>query len=459
MQVAVDPAKTRGPAPPLRGVHVGDSPEPFLEEDVARLKQEVGITCIRYGVEARTLSDENTETYHAAGFRAVGEFLDWCAKHGVHCVLDLHNALGRQYGGDARLWREKHFQDRFVSLWEQLVRRFRGHPALAAYELLNEPEPPDNDFAVWNALQQRTTAAVRALDPHCPIVVDSIGYARPQNFSGLALSGDANTVYSFHNYQPGPYHCQKRRELQDQSTYYYPGFIPHKRPEKPLDFSQAHIATHEGKFWNRRQLLEEWREVFAFRERHRAPLFCGEFGCVSDVPEMTDMVYLMDEISVFQEEGIAWTLYNCMYRTSETYWRTHFDCNLYIACTPEKLLRRFARKIALVEFFARTEGDVLAIAQPDDEWIGVYGIRCLDGSTRVLLSNKDRETARTVSLAIAGVPPQWSGTLGTMERGDEGFVYQGRRELAQGTMTLTLPALSLALLTVPASGQRLWGER
>lgn len=456
MLIAVDPAKTRGPVPALRGVHVGDSPEPFVEEDLARLKEELGVTCVRYGVEARTLSDEQTETYHEAGFRAVGDFLDWCAKHGVHCVLDLHNALGRQYGGDPRLWRETYFQDRFVALWEELARRFRGHPAVAAYELLNEPEPPDNDFTVWNRLQQRTTAALRRLDARRTIIVDSIGYARPQNFSGLALSGDPNTVYSFHNYQPGPYHCQKRRELQDQSTYYYPGFIPHKRPEKPLDFSQAHISTGEGKLWNRQQLIEEWKEVFAFRDQHRAALFCGEFGCVSDVPEMTDMVYLMDEISIFQEERISWTLYNCMYRTSDEYWKTHFDCNLYIAYTPEKLLRRFARKIALVEFFCRTEGEVLAVPQPADEWVGVYAVRCPDGGVKLLLSNKDREAAKTVTVSIAGLPPEWSGTLRTMARGDERFACQGRREIAQGALSLNLPALSLALLSVPAAGLRLW---
>jgi hypothetical protein len=58
MPIAVDPTRTRGPVPALRGVHVGDSPEPFIEEDVARLKAELGATCVRYGVEARTLSDE-----------------------------------------------------------------------------------------------------------------------------------------------------------------------------------------------------------------------------------------------------------------------------------------------------------------------------------------------------------------------------------------------------------------
>lgn len=455
VRISVDPAQARGPVPALRGVHMGDSPQPFVEEDVARLKQEVGVTCVRYGMEPRALTEEHSEVYHEQGFRQVETFLDWCSRYGVRCVLDLHNAHGRLFGGDPRLWRETYFQDRFVALWERLVRRFRDHPAVAAYELLNEPEPPDDDHAVWNRLHQRTTEALRRIDPQRTLIVDSIGYAKPRCFAGLEPNGDANTVYSFHNYQPGPYHCQKRRELKDQSTYAYPGFIPHKRPEgDPRDFSLAHFEPSEARFWNRPQLLEEWEEAFRFRRRHGVGLFCGEFGCVSDVPEMTDMVYLMDQISLFQEEGIHWTLYNAMYRTDDPYWKEHFDCGLYIWYSPERRLYRFGRKIALMEVFCRLEGEVLCLTQPADGWVGVYGIRQPDRTLSLLVSNKGQQEPREVALSVAGLPSEWSASLKTMARGDDGFVYQGHRRLQGGELRLTLPPLSLALLEIPSD--RVW---
>jgi len=456
MTIDIDPKKVRRTAPTMRGVYLGDSPQPFVEEDVARLKEEVGVTCIRFGMEPRRLSDEKEEIYHEKGFHYVKSVLDWCEKYDIHCVLDLHNALGRLGGGDSRLWKQKYFQDRFVALWEQLVRRFTDHPAVAAYELINEPEPPDQDFAVWNQLHQRTVEAVRQIDTYRTIIVNSIGYARPQNFSGLELTGDPNTVYSFHNYQPGPYHCQKRRQLKDQSTYYYPGYIPNKRPENPLDFDMAHVDPGEAKFWNRQQLMDEWQDVFAFRDRHNVPIFCGEFGCVSDVPEMTGIMYLMDEISIFQEEGMHWTLYNTMYRTDDPYWKEHFDCGIYIYYSPEKKLYRFGRKIALMEFFCRTEGEILELSQPEDEWIGIYGIKRPDGSLAVLLSNKDRRTDKSLELSIGDVPPGWSVTMRTMSPGDEGFVHQGHRTLSAGRLKLNLPPLSLALITIPAPHQRAW---
>lgn len=457
MKITVDPKKVRGSVPTMRGTYLGDSPQPFVEDDVARLKNEVGVTCIRYGMSPGSLSDEKEEIYHEQGFRQVGRVLDWCAKYDVHCVLDLHNALGRQYGGDSRLWQEQYFQDRFVALWQEIVRRFRDHPAVAAYELINEPEPPNDDFAVWNKLHQRTVAAIRKLDPQKAIIVDSVGYARPQNFSGLELTGDPNTVYSFHNYQPGPYHCQKRRHLKDQSTYYYPGYIPHKRPEgDALDFEVAHLDPREGKYWNKQQLIEEFSEVFSFRDRHQVPIFCGEFGCVSDVPPMTDMIYLMDEISIFHEQGIHWTLYNTMYRTSDPYWQNHFDCGLYIWYSPEKRLYRFGRKIALIEFFCRSEGEVLAIPSPNDENIGIYGVREPDGNLALLVSNKDRHDGKQVILEVDGLTPGYPASWWTMAYGDQGFVFQGSKVAGAEGLSLSLPPASLIKLEIAGGAKERW---
>ncbi|HEY3282577.1 MAG TPA: cellulase family glycosylhydrolase [Armatimonadota bacterium] len=450
VSVVVNPVRVLGAVPVWRGVYLGDSPEPFVEEDVARLKQEVGVTCIRYGMEPRALVAEELSGLREEGFQQVREVLDWCAIYGVHCILDLHNAPGRLYGGDPRLWRESAYQDRFVGLWRELVARFRDHPAVAAYELLNEPEPPDGDFGVWNRLAQRTAEAVRGLDEDRPIIVDSIGYARPEAFAGLELSGVSGALYSFHNYQPGPYHCQKRRELSDQSTYAYPGFIPHKRPAgDPKDFSLAHFEPTEARFWNRAELVEEFQEPLRFRERHGVPLFCGEFGCVSDVPPMTDMVYLMDEISILQERGIGWTLYNTMYRTNDPYWRDHFDCGLYIWYSPEQRLYRFRRKIALMRFFCANEGEVLDLPQPEDAWVGLYGLRDPGGTLKLLVANKHRQDSREVELQVRDQPERWTCWYSRMSEGDEGFVPRGPLALEQGRARLDLPPLTLALLEVP----------
>ena len=460
--ISIDPKDIKAPVPALRGSYVGDSPHPFVEEDIARLKQEVGMTAIRFGMEPRNLTDEKEVRYKEPGFKYVGDILDWCAKYEIQAVLDQHNALGRGFGGDPRLWKEQYFQDRFVGIWEEIARHFKGHPAVAAYEFLNEPEPPNvngsPDFAVWNKLYKRTLDAVRKIDPYKTVIIDSIGYAQARTFPGLELSGDPNTVYSFHNYAPGPYHAQKRREQKDKSTYYYPGFIPRNRPENPQDFSMAHVGTTEGKFWNRAQLIEEFAPPIAYKKQHNVPMFCGEFGCVSDCPPMTDMVYLMDEISIFHENGITWTLYNTMYRTDDPYWKTHFDCGIYSYHVPDKQLYRFDRKIALIGYFCRNEGDVLNVSQPADDWVGLYAMRRRDAAVSALVSNKNREEAKDVTVKIAGLPPVWSAAVHRMDLQSKGFDPEAGKTITNGELTLKLPPLTILQLTIAAPNGGAWRQ-
>ncbi|MHB9032038.1 MAG: glycoside hydrolase family 5 protein [Anaerolineae bacterium] len=448
--IRIDLSAVVGQAPAWRGTYLGDSPLPLGAHDVARLRSEVGVTCIRLGLEPANLCNESAAEFYPSGFAYITEMLDACAHNQVACILDLHNAHGRRYGGDPRLWRESGFRVGFITLWQELARRTRGHPALAAWELLNEPEPPDNDYAVWNDLHQRATEAIRALDTHTPLVIDSIGYAKPQTFAGLALNGDPNTLYSFHNYQPGPFHCQKRRELADQSTYYYPGYIPRVRPGagQALDFNLAPSAPEPARVWNRPQLIEEVAEPRAFRGRQHVPLFCGEFGCVSDVPDMTDLVYLMDEISIFQEQEIPWTMYNTMYRTNEAWWRSHFDCGIYISYPPEDQLFRYGRKIALLRFFCSLEGTVLRLEQPADGWLGIYGLKENNGTAHILLANKHREETRSLQLEF---PSSFTTcTWRTLGKEDDDFVTQGQKKLENGQLNLKLAPLSLCWLMLPA---------
>jgi len=60
-----------------------------------------------------------------------------------------------------------------------------------------------------------------------------------------------------------------------------------------------------------------------------------------------------------------------MHRTADAYWRDHFDCGLYIYNTPEQRRYRYERRIALLGFFCRTEGEVLLLSQPEDTWVGL----------------------------------------------------------------------------------------
>jgi len=430
----VDWRKVLGPAPALRGIHMAPLKGGYQEEDVVRLKA-MGATCVRFGFSGLILEEEDTPgQYKEEGFRYLERFVGWCEKHGIGAILDMHGAVGRRKGEDTRIWKHyfgskdpKEYQDRFVNLWREIARRFARRQGVVAYELLNEPNPPESDFEVWNRLAKRATAAIREVDPAGHgVIVDSIGYANPGKFRGLEPTGDANTIYSFHNYQPAQYHKQKRpwSFSVDGQTYYYPGIVG-------------------GKYWNRRQLREVLEPAVAFARRQGVQLFCGEFGCVSDCPEMTDMIYLMDQISLFHELGIGWTMFNYMRRESKPYWKKHFDCNLFIYYIPERRLYSFERKINFIRFFLEKEGEVLSLRQPEDRDVTCYGVRDAKGNVSLLVSNKDREREKVVRLEMAGVDCELKSCVSVMDAGADGFQPTGELSLERGRAELTLPKLSI----------------
>ncbi len=434
--VRLDPQKVLRHVPELRGIHMAPLKDPYQEEDVIRLKA-IGARCVRFGFSALILEDEeNPGQYKEAGFQYLDNFVAWCEKHSLPAILDMHHAIGRRKWEDTRIWKHyfgskdpREYQDRFVNLWREIALRFAHRGGVAAYELLNEPNPPDDDFAVWNDLARRATAAIREFDQNHPIIVDSIGCANPSKFTGLIPIGDPNIIYSFHNYEPHDYHQQKRpwSFSVNGDTYYYPGII-------------------KGTYWNRRRVRAVFAPPVRFAQNHNVRLFCGEFGCVSDCPPMTDMIYLMDQISLFHELGIGWTMFNYIQRESKPYWKSHFDCNLFIYFVPESRLYTFERKLNLIRFFLEKEGDVLALDQPSDEDVTLYGVREPHGRISVLVSNKDREAQKRFRLELTGFDHAPLGFLSIMDETTQSFEPMGPLDLESDRCELTLPKLSIARL-------------
>jgi hypothetical protein len=64
----------------------------------------------------------------------------------LYVILDMHGAPGRQSGMDHsgrvgynKLWSNKGYQKQTAWLWNQISKRYKDEPTVAAYDLLNEP--------------------------------------------------------------------------------------------------------------------------------------------------------------------------------------------------------------------------------------------------------------------------------------------------------------------------------
>ena len=97
----------------------------------------------------------------------------------------------------SNLWKEPAYQDQTVYLWEQVAAHYRGEPAVAAYDLLNEP---GGDFKSTGVTQweffDRAYRAVRAVDPEHIVMMESCW--NPENLPVPDRYGWQNVAYQYH---------------------------------------------------------------------------------------------------------------------------------------------------------------------------------------------------------------------------------------------------------------------
>jgi endoglucanase len=180
----------------------------FTETDAARAAQ-IGFNAIRLAMNSRLLMPEGQDAFDETEFDHLSKLVDWCEKHDLYVIFDMHAAPGGQTGHNAiddsptdtpELFNSPTYQDRLVRLWTEIARRFADSRVVAGFDLLNEPIHPDfsdlND-KLW-PLYVEVGNAIRGVDPNHAIIVEGAAWA--DNWSALAGPFDANMIYSFHKY-------------------------------------------------------------------------------------------------------------------------------------------------------------------------------------------------------------------------------------------------------------------
>jgi len=180
----------------------------FTEADVASAAH-IGFNAIRVAMNSRLLMPEGQDAFDETEFVHLSNLVEWCEKHHVYVIFDMHAAPGGQTGHNAiddsptntpELFSNSIDQDRLLRLWTEIARRFVNSPTVAGFDLLNEPINPD--FASLNdqlwPLYVRIGNAIRGVDPNHAIIVEGAAWAN--NWSTLADPFDDNMIYSFHKY-------------------------------------------------------------------------------------------------------------------------------------------------------------------------------------------------------------------------------------------------------------------
>lgn len=197
----------------------------ITEADIKRIA-EVGFNSVRVPLNARLFLTEGEHAVDVAeGFELLANVVRWCRQAGIYAVIDMHGAPGGQTGANiddsARdqpdLFADKRNQVRLVELWVKIATRFRDEPAVAAYDLLNEPLPERTGAAAkykqeLEPLYRRITTAIRAVDKKHMITLEGADWAN--EWSVFTTRFDDNLLYQFH------YYCWDRPDqLKNISQY------------------------------------------------------------------------------------------------------------------------------------------------------------------------------------------------------------------------------------------------
>ena len=190
----------------------------ITEYDLDEIKN-MGFNCVRvpfwyrnfyYDDNGTKILDENGEWDFSR--------LDWvvseCAERRLYVILDMHGAVGYQSdaphngdGGNCGLYEDTEQGERYRELtdelWTAIASRFEGNPAVAMYDLLNEPmcdvDAGEIERRINNEfIYTRLYDTVRAVDEDHIITMEAIwtAIALPHAF----MKGWDNVVYQVHFY-------------------------------------------------------------------------------------------------------------------------------------------------------------------------------------------------------------------------------------------------------------------
>jgi hypothetical protein len=192
----------------------------------------MGMTCVRLPIYYELLErDARPGVYRADGWRVIDAAVSNCAARGLYCILDLHGAPGGQSGdhttgqtGRNKLFFDKRFQDRTVALWKAIATRYAANPAVAGYDLLNEPWGAPKPEALLD-LYDRIYRAIRAVDQHHLIFLEDRGpgtsieeLPKPRRRNWRSI------VYEFHPYLFDKHDPASHRAFVDERVRTYEAF-------------------------------------------------------------------------------------------------------------------------------------------------------------------------------------------------------------------------------------------
>lgn len=168
----------------------------------------MGMNAVRFYLNYKTFeADGEPYKYLPDGWAWLDSNVAWAKRNRVYLMLNMHIPQGgfQSLGTGFGLWDVRSNQMRLAALWKAIAVRYRDEPAIASFDLLNEPGVSQNR-SQWMALAQELADSIRTVDGRHLIIVERTNsvkgdWAEDAQRNWFAIR-DANVAYTFHFYLP-----------------------------------------------------------------------------------------------------------------------------------------------------------------------------------------------------------------------------------------------------------------
>jgi len=241
-----------------------------------------------------TLSVENALIPYVKGIANIDSALEQCKKLGIKVILCPSNIVGRKIDVFWQKDSGQNYRDHLAQLWIALDQRYHGHPAIIAYDVLNEPNYKNGQSDSWHKdMLPKAIAAIRSVNKRIWLIIEPGPWGLPSGFVNQPVIDDPYVIYSFHHYAPHNYTHQGVRKKREHTRgkLVYPG--------KLQMFDTSPLIE-----WNLQQLEASMQAAIDFAKKNKVRMLVGEFGLPRWAPGRGQWV--TDSIAIFEKHGFDW---------------------------------------------------------------------------------------------------------------------------------------------------------
>ncbi|MBN1648656.1 MAG: glycoside hydrolase family 5 protein [Spirochaetales bacterium] len=291
----------------------------FLKESDFDQAKKAGFDTIRlpvcFSFHART---GRPYTLDPEFMKRVDEVISWGLERGFRMVLDNHHSWHIMKNPSRKE------QKRLFSIWKQIASRYRDYPGELYYEIMNEPTEKLTP-ELWNGIQKECLREIRKADSYHTVIVSGAEWSSVAGLLALEVpKEESNIIVSFHYYNPQLFVMQG--SPWNNAEYATTGIVWPGPPDEPLAPSPEVPADSQWVFdWIHEYnsikdpqqnpagpglVVREIAQALEWAEKHRRPLWVGEFGTYNGVETVSRNNWIRFVRQELERNRIPWAFWS-----------------------------------------------------------------------------------------------------------------------------------------------------